>query len=93
MNATMRAAPHNRDNRGTLLLTAAVSGLGFALTRVLPETSGVSLEQITQPARTEPTGPATPPGIGANGGATSTRHTSPTTERGRSTTRTAPPQR
>ncbi len=63
--------------RGTLLLTAAVSGLGFALTRVLPETSGVSLEQITQPARTEPTEPATPPAIGANGGATSTRHTSP----------------
>jgi PHS family inorganic phosphate transporter-like MFS transporter len=35
--------------RGTLLLTAAVSGLGFALTRVLPETSGVSLEDIANP--------------------------------------------
>jgi MFS family permease len=32
--------------RGTLLLTAAVSVLGFALTRVLPETSGRSLDDI-----------------------------------------------
>ena len=32
--------------RGTLLLTAAVSVLGIALTRVLPETSGRSLEDI-----------------------------------------------
>jgi PHS family inorganic phosphate transporter-like MFS transporter len=32
--------------RGTLLLTAAVSVLGYALTRVLPERSGVSLEEI-----------------------------------------------
>src|SRR5213594_1598088 len=32
--------------RGTLLLTAAVSGLGFALTRVLPETSMISLDDI-----------------------------------------------
>jgi hypothetical protein len=32
--------------RGTLLLTAAVSAAGFALTRVLPETSQVSLEDI-----------------------------------------------
>jgi MFS transporter, PHS family, inorganic phosphate transporter len=31
---------------GTLLLTAGVSVLGCALTRVLPETSGISLEQI-----------------------------------------------
>ncbi len=30
--------------RGTLLLTAAVSGLGFALTLVLPEPSGISLD-------------------------------------------------
>jgi MFS family permease len=32
--------------RGTLLLTAAVSGLGFALTRVLPETAQLSLDEI-----------------------------------------------
>jgi hypothetical protein len=32
--------------RGTLLLTAAASVLGFALTRVLPETSGRSLDDI-----------------------------------------------
>src|SRR4051794_19342915 len=31
--------------RGTLLLTAAVSGLGFALTRVLPEPAGARLEE------------------------------------------------
>src|SRR4249920_1258736 len=36
--------------RGTLLLTAGVSVLGFALTRVLPETSGVSLEEIAKPS-------------------------------------------
>jgi PHS family inorganic phosphate transporter-like MFS transporter len=36
--------------RGTLLLTAAVSGLGFALTRVLPETAGISLEEIAKPS-------------------------------------------
>ena len=35
---------------GTLLLTAAVSVLGFALTLVLPETSGVSLEDIATPS-------------------------------------------
>ncbi len=35
--------------RGTLLLTAAVSGLGFALTRVLPETARISLEDISHP--------------------------------------------
>jgi PHS family inorganic phosphate transporter-like MFS transporter len=35
---------------GTLLLTAAVSVLGFALTLVLPETSGVSLEDIHKPS-------------------------------------------
>ena len=33
--------------RGTLLLTAAVSALGFALTRVLPEPSGASLDELT----------------------------------------------
>ncbi len=32
--------------RGTLLLTAAVSAAGFALTRVLPETSQLSLEDM-----------------------------------------------
>ena len=32
--------------RGTLLLTAGVSALGFALTRVLPEPSGASLEEF-----------------------------------------------
>jgi MFS family permease len=36
--------------RGTLLLTAGVSVLGFALTRVLPETAGVSLEDIAKPS-------------------------------------------
>jgi hypothetical protein len=34
--------------RGTLLLTAGVSAAGFALTRVLPETSRVSLEDIAE---------------------------------------------
>lgn len=39
--------------RGTLLLTAAVSVLGFALTRVLPEPAGTSLEDLTHtPAET-----------------------------------------
>ena len=33
--------------RGTLLLTAGVSGLGFALTLVLPEPAGRSLEDMT----------------------------------------------
>jgi hypothetical protein len=36
--------------RGTLLLTAAVSVLGYALTLVLPETSRVSLEDIAEPS-------------------------------------------
>jgi len=36
--------------RGTLLLTAAVSVLGYALTLVLPETSRVSLEDIATPS-------------------------------------------
>jgi MFS family permease len=40
--------------RGTLALTAAVSGLGFALTLVLPEPAGRSLEQIA------PSQPPTP---------------------------------
>jgi hypothetical protein len=34
--------------RGTLLLTAGVSVLGFALTLVLPEPSGHSLEEMPQ---------------------------------------------
>ncbi|HZC52998.1 MAG TPA: MFS transporter [Mycobacterium sp.] len=34
--------------RGTLLLTAAVSALGFALTRVLPEPAGASLEDLAR---------------------------------------------
>jgi MFS family permease len=40
--------------RGTLLLTAAVSGAGFLLTRVLPETSQVSLEDISPIAGRRP---------------------------------------
>jgi PHS family inorganic phosphate transporter-like MFS transporter len=43
--------------RGTLLLTAAVSGLGFALTLVLPEPAGRSLDDIaagTQDPATRP---------------------------------------
>jgi hypothetical protein len=40
--------------RGTLLLTAGVSALGFALTRVLPETSQVSLEDIGGAAARRP---------------------------------------
>jgi MFS transporter, PHS family, inorganic phosphate transporter len=37
--------------RGTLLLTAGVSALGFALTRVLPEPAGRSLEDMATTAR------------------------------------------
>ena len=37
--------------RGTLLLTAAVSGLGFALTLVLPEPAGRSLDDIAAGTR------------------------------------------
>ena len=37
--------------RGTLLLTAAVSVLGYALTLVLPETSRISLEDIANAVR------------------------------------------
>ena len=37
--------------RGTLLLTAAVAGLGFALTLVLPEPAGRSLEDMPTSAR------------------------------------------
>jgi MFS family permease len=44
--------------RGTLLLTAVVSGLGFALTRVLPEPSGTSLEHFAHRPRS---GAAEPP--------------------------------
>jgi hypothetical protein len=33
--------------RGTLLLTAGVAALGFALTLVLPEPAGLSLDDIT----------------------------------------------
>jgi MFS family permease len=41
--------------RGTLALTAAVSGLGFALTLVLPEPAGRSLEDIApSPAAARP---------------------------------------
>ena len=36
--------------RGTLLLTATVSVLGYALTLVLPETSRISLEDIAMPS-------------------------------------------
>jgi PHS family inorganic phosphate transporter-like MFS transporter len=35
--------------RGTLLLTAGVASLGFALTRVLPEPAGHSLDDISGP--------------------------------------------
>ena len=41
--------------RGTLLLTAVISGLGFALTLVLPEPAGRSLDEIAA----EPTATAT----------------------------------
>jgi PHS family inorganic phosphate transporter-like MFS transporter len=37
--------------RGTLLLTAGVSGLGAALTLVLPEPAGLSLDEIAQGTR------------------------------------------
>jgi MFS family permease len=42
--------------RGTLLLTAAVAVLGLALTLVLPEPAGISLEEMTsaRPASTMP---------------------------------------
>ena len=40
--------------RGTLLLTAGVSVLGFALTLVLPEPSGVSLEEMPPARRPSP---------------------------------------
>jgi len=40
--------------RGTLLLTAVISGLGFALTRVLPEPAGRSLDEIAgEPTATD----------------------------------------
>jgi len=38
--------------RGTLLLTAGVAVAGFALTLVLPEPSGISLEEMTSSPRT-----------------------------------------
>ena len=37
--------------RGTLLLTAGVAALGFALTLVLPEPAGRSLEDMPTSAR------------------------------------------
>jgi PHS family inorganic phosphate transporter-like MFS transporter len=40
--------------RGTLLLTAAVSALGFALTRVLPEPSRVSLDDLGDATEVSP---------------------------------------
>jgi nitrate/nitrite transporter NarK len=42
--------------RGTLLLTAGVAVLGLALTLVLPEPAGISLEEMTsiRPASTMP---------------------------------------
>jgi MFS family permease len=46
--------------RGTLLLTAAVAGLGFALTLVLPEPAGRSLEDM--PASTREAGARHLPG-------------------------------
>jgi MFS family permease len=46
--------------RGTLLLTAAISMLGFMLTLVLPEPAGRSLEDIAGSARA----PAAQPGAG-----------------------------
>jgi PHS family inorganic phosphate transporter-like MFS transporter len=61
--------------RGTLLLTAAVSGLGFALTRVLPETSGVSLEDIATPSLVIPEDSAKPSVISLEDAAISTRNT------------------
>ena len=49
--------------RGTLLLTAGVSVLGFALTLLLPEPAGRSLEDISITARTvaQPVGVAIQP--------------------------------
>src|SRR4051812_47860801 len=47
--------------RGTLLLTAGVSALGFALTRVLPEPSGASLEDFAH--RPAPIAPAEPAAV------------------------------
>jgi hypothetical protein len=38
--------------RGTLLLTAGVAVAGFALTLVLPEPAGVSLENMASAPRT-----------------------------------------
>ncbi len=43
--------------RGTLLLTAGVAGLGFALTLVLPEPSGISLEDMAISTRDTGTRP------------------------------------
>ena len=40
--------------RGTLLLTAGVAVLGFALTLVLPEPTGISLEEMHSAPRTGP---------------------------------------
>ena len=70
--------------RGTLLLTAGVSVLGFALTRVLPETSGVSLEEIAKPSVIGLEVAAEPTGIHQEGVATGTRHRHPIAGRGRS---------
>ena len=61
--------------RGTLLLTAGVSVLGFALTRVLPETSGVSLEEIAKPSVIGLEVAAEPTGIHQEGVPTGTLHT------------------
>jgi PHS family inorganic phosphate transporter-like MFS transporter len=52
--------------RGTLLLTAGVAALGFALTRVLPEPAGQSLDDISSgrfqlPAQFAATVPSSPP--------------------------------
>jgi hypothetical protein len=43
--------------RGTLLLTAGVSALGFALTLVLPEPAGRSLEDMATSPRDTPAMP------------------------------------
>ena len=42
--------------RGTLLLTAGVAVLGFALTLVLPEPAGISLEDLTAGSPIQPPG-------------------------------------
>jgi MFS transporter, PHS family, inorganic phosphate transporter len=60
--------------RGTLLLTAGVSVLGFALTRVLPETSGVSLEELAKPSVIGLHDVAEPTGIRQEGVPTGTLH-------------------